>query len=445
MEIDLRVRDVFSKRFQRDSIIPEISGQKFHLNFLFMNFSGYLLDHLEKISCFCSLENNTFKVLSEDKTKILYSVNLNQIANVIASLNKVEPEMKVIIVGGKCLKISGLSRSETQKWTILLLTDPEPVHSLNIDSFEIIQKISQGSTCSVFLALHKNDGKHFALKTIPKDENDAGCHGRRAISEKNILLRIRHPFIVQLYGCFQTDTHFYLVLDYIPGGNLRQLMLTQTLSSSQIALYIAEVSIALKHLHSMGFIFRDLKPENILIDSKGHIKLTDFGYAKEITQPLGDYSFCGTIEYAAPELISGSPYGPSIDWWALGIITYELLIGSRPFTGNTNLELSDKIISAELNIPHSIVPEERSLIVGLLKKDPNRRLGDNDILSEPFFNCLDNKVVTRGEANPEYIPPPKEITKNFDVNIDDPNLADIDDDMYVPGFSWQLDTQWISP
>lgn len=394
-----------------------------------------------KIPCYCVLNHSIFRVFSQDKSKTLYTINLSQIVNVVTQLYKPEPELKVILAGGESLTFTGLSRTVTQQWTIALLTDPEPDHPLTMESFTFLQKLGEGQSSITMLAKSNETGQLFAIKAIPKDEVGAGIQNSRVLSEKNVLMRLHHLFIVTLYGCFQSETHFFFVLDYAAGGDLRTAMSSQKFSSKQVALYISEISIALKHLHSIGVMFRDLKPENVLLNSDGHIKLTDFGFAKEVSKQPEEHSFCGTIEYSAPEIITGKPYGSSIDWWALGIIAFELLTGFRPFHGDNFLELSKNIVNGKFYIPGFLDREEQNLIKGLLNKDPEKRLGDDTIFKIDYFKRLDLNQIERGEAHPEYIPKIQHYEQycNMDI-LDKFNDDEPTESIHVQGFSWKLES-----
>jgi len=190
-------------------------------------------------------------------------------------------------------------------------------------------------------------------------------------TERDILRKVRHPNIVSLNYAFQTQGKVYLVMDLLLGGQLFFHMTRERMfSEEQVRFYAAEIALALEHLHSLGIIHRDLKPENILLDSQGHVNLTDFGLAKEdmgANDKTG--TFCGTIEYMAPEMISGQGYGKEADWWSLGILIYDMLIGNPPFKHKNRKVLQDKIMKDKIKMPDYLTGEAITLIKGLLERN----------------------------------------------------------------------------
>ncbi|KAF8367983.1 rskn-1, partial [Pristionchus pacificus] len=199
----------------------------------------------------------------------------------------------------------------------------------------------------------------------------------RTKMERNILAHISHPFIVKLHYAFQTEGKLYLILDFLRGGDLftrlsKEVMFTE----EDVKFYLAELTLALEHLHSLGIVYRDLKPENILLDSDGHIKLTDFGLSKEAVD--GDnktYSFCGTIEYMAPEVINRKGHSTAADFWSLGVLMFEMLTGHLPFTGSDRKETMSLILKSKLSMPPFLSPPAQSLLRALFKRNAVNRLG----------------------------------------------------------------------
>lgn len=210
------------------------------------------------------------------------------------------------------------------------------------------------------------------------------------------------PFLVTMHYAFQTDSKLYLILDYIAGGELfTHLYQHENFPVDQVRIYIAEIVLAMEQLHKRNVIYRDIKLENILLDADGHIVITDFGLSKELIEGRLEkaYSFCGTIEYMAPEVVKASVgHDIAVDWWSVGVLTYELLTGSSPFTfeGNSNLqpEISKRILKTEPPIPSHLDPDVADLITKLLIKDPRKRLNGNrrdadQIKAHPFFASID--------------------------------------------------------
>ena len=203
----------------------------------------------------------------------------------------------------------------------------------SFDDFEMIRIIGQGAFGKVYLVHCNKTGKYYAMKCIRKDLIIKHNAIDNIESEKHILNQVNHPFIVGMDYVFQKAYRIYFVMDYIQGGELKKHLTQRTrFGDFQAKFYCAQIAIALGYLHKSGVIYRDLKPENILLDKDGYIKLADFGLAKIVSE--GDResnSFCGTPEYLSPEMIDGSGHDHTLDWWALGIITYEMLIGIPPF------------------------------------------------------------------------------------------------------------------
>jgi len=264
---------------------------------------------------------------------------------------------------------------------------------------------------------HKSDHKLYALKILKKKDvvqNDQVAH---TIAERNTLLlssRMRHPFLVGLHASFQTKTSLYLVMDYMPCGDLyHYLRKEKTFSEDRSRLYAAETVLALEHLHHLEIVHRDLKPENVLMGKDGHTKLTDFGLCKEHVGGRSgrSNSFCGTPEYMAPEVILRKGHGKSVDWWCFGILIFEMLTGESPFYSQNLKRTYCKICSGQYKIPECATMTffAVNLIQGLLQIDPNDRLGCNasdaeEIKSHPFFAEYDWRSVFAKHMPCPFIP-----------------------------------------
>nr|XP_009667560.1 PREDICTED: ribosomal protein S6 kinase alpha-3 [Struthio camelus australis] len=233
----------------------------------------------------------------------------------------------------------------------------------------------------------------------------------RTKMERDILVEVNHPFIVKLHYAFQTEGKLYLILDFLRGGDLftrlsKEVMFTE----DDVKFYLAELALALDHLHSLGIIYRDLKPENILLDEEGHIKLTDFGLSKEsIDHEKKAYSFCGTVEYMAPEVVNRRGHTQSADWWSFGVLMFEMLTGTLPFQGKDRKETMTMILKAKLGMPQFLSPEAQSLLRMLFKRNPANRLGAGpdgveEIKRHPFFSKIDWNKLYRREIHPPFKP-----------------------------------------
>jgi p70 ribosomal S6 kinase len=270
----------------------------------------------------------------------------------------------------------------------------------------------------------KDCGGVFAMKvlkkaTIVRNQKDT-AHTK---AERNILECVKHPFIVDLHYAFQTGGKLYLILEYLSGGELfMHLEREGIFLEDTAAFYLSEIMLALEHLHNQGIIYRDLKPENILLDYRGHIKLTDFGLCKEaIEDGVVTHTFCGTIEYMAPEILTRTGHAKAVDWWSLGALMYDMLTGAPPFTAENRKKTIEKILRCKLNLPPYLSPDAKDLLRKLLKRQPAQRLGagaeDAELIKRhPFF-----RHVHWGEIIAQRVEPP---IKPLLTSDDDASLFD---------------------
>uniref|UniRef100_A0A8D2F4P2 Protein kinase C zeta n=1 Tax=Theropithecus gelada TaxID=9565 RepID=A0A8D2F4P2_THEGE len=237
-----------------------------------------------------------------------------------------------------------------------------------------------------------------------------------------------NPFLVGLHSCFQTTSRLFLVIEYVNGGDLMFHMQRQRkLPEEHARFYAAEICIALNFLHERGIIYRDLKLDNVLLDADGHIKLTDYGMCKEGLGP-GDTTstFCGTPNYIAPEILRGEEYGFSVDWWALGVLMFEMMAGRSPFdiiTDNPDMNTEDYlfqvILEKPIRIPRFLSVKASHVLKGFLNKDPKERLGCrpqtgfSDIKSHAFFRSIDWDLLEKKQALPPFQP---QITDDYGLD-----------------------------
>ncbi|XP_073107468.1 probable serine/threonine protein kinase IRE [Elaeis guineensis] len=308
----------------------------------------------------------------------------------------------------------------------------------SIEDFEIIKPISRGAFGRVFLAKKRVTGDLFAIKVLKKADMIRKNAVESILAERNILISVRNAFVVRFFYSFTCRENLYLVMEYLNGGDLYSLLRNLGCLNEEMArTYIAEVVLALECLHSMNIIHRDLKPDNLLIGRDGHIKLTDFGLSKvglinstdDLSGPdlsgavlSGDHeplaatkraqkreqrrkqSAVGTPDYLAPEILLGMPHGPTADWWSVGIILFELLVGIPPFNAEHPQKVFDNIMNRD--IPWPQIPEEMSceahdLIDKLLIENPVQRLGATgagEVKSHPFFRNTNWDMITRQKA-----------------------------------------------
>lgn len=281
--------------------------------------------------------------------------------------------------------------------------------------FELKKVLGKGGYGKVF-QVRKTTGQDantiFAMKVLKKasivrNQKDT-AHTR---AERNILEAVKHPFIVKLVYAFQTGGKLYLILEYLSGGELfTHLEREGIFLEDTTCFYLCEIMLALEHLHSLGIIYRDLKPENVLLDAEGHVKLTDFGLCKEhIQEGIVTHTFCGTIEYMAPEILTRSGHGKAVDWWSLGALMFDMLTGLPPFTAENRKKTIETILKGKLNLPAYLTAEARDLIRRLMKRQVSQRLGSGpadgaEIRAHPFFKNVNWEDVIARRLDPPIKP-----------------------------------------
>ncbi|XP_017737254.1 PREDICTED: microtubule-associated serine/threonine-protein kinase 2 isoform X5 [Rhinopithecus bieti] len=322
------------------------------------------------------------------------------------------------------------------------------------EDFETIKLISNGAYGAVFLVRHKSTRQRFAMKKINKQNLILRNQIQQAFVERDILTFAENPFVVSMFCSFETKRHLCMVMEYVEGGDCATLLKNiGALPVDMVRLYFAETVLALEYLHNYGIVHRDLKPDNLLITSMGHIKLTDFGLSKiglmSLTTNLYeghiekdareflDKQVCGTPEYIAPEVILRQGYGKPVDWWAMGIILYEFLVGCVPFFGDTPEELFGQVISDEIVWPEgddALPPDAQDLTSKLLHQNPLERLGTGsayEVKQHPFFTGLDWTGLLRQKA--EFIPQleSEDDTSYFDTRSERYHHMDSEDEEEV--------------
>eukprot|EP00742_Colponemidia_sp_Colp-10_P003496 GILJ01003723.1.p1 GENE.GILJ01003723.1~~GILJ01003723.1.p1 ORF type:complete len:872 (-),score=124.93 GILJ01003723.1:436-3051(-) len=263
------------------------------------------------------------------------------------------------------------------------------------DHFVVLKMLGKGSFGEVYQVEKKDNGSIYAMKVLHKNKIMGRNLVRYAMTERNVLSYIRHPFIVGLNFAFQTSDKLFLLLDFCPGGDLGQhLSRERRFSEDRARFYTAAVLLALEHLHKLNIIYRDLKPDNVVLDAEGYACLTDFGLSKEgVFDNVSASSFCGSVAYLAPEMLKRSGHGKSVDWYLLGVMLFEMLTGAPPFFCNNRDQLFFNIEKGTLKFPTYLSRDARSLLKGLLERDPSRRLGAGpqdaeEIKSHPFFQTV---------------------------------------------------------
>jgi len=283
------------------------------------------------------------------------------------------------------------------------------VDKVGIDDFELLTVIGKGSFGKVMQCRMKSTNKIYAMKVLNKKTIIERHELEHTKSEKNILQKLCHPFLVNLNYSFQTSDKLYFIMDYVNGGELfYHLQKDKKFDEERARFYCAEIVLGLEYLHNSGVLYRDLKPENLLLTEDGHICMTDFGISKEglVSDNDRTATFCGTPEYLAPEVLEGNGYGKGVDWWSFGTLMYEMLTGLPPFYSQDVQQMYQKIMTAKLNIPKTMSDEARGLLEKLLIRNPEERLTDPEqIKSHPWFKPIDWDALLSKEVTPPYIPP----------------------------------------
>jgi len=353
---------------------------------------------------FCILSSGILSLYTDTNPSTLsLEIPISQITDVFLSPNS-NCVFQFTFNNEKYLFICGTS-FEAQKWIHALQAIPESDdREVNVDTFDLLYLIGKGRYGKVFLTRHKKNKKLYAIKVIRKSRLNKEVLETHIVPERNILmLSNKNHFITRLHYAFQTDIKIYLVLDFIPGGDLsHHLDEGIAFSAEQIQLYLAEVIIALDFLHSMNYIYRDLKPENILIDCDGHIKLADFGLAREMDTV--HRSICGTHEYLAPEVTMGQPQSIAIDFWALGVLAFRLIVGRLPFESSNMDRLFYQIQNRKPQFPPNIDENAKDFIEQLLQKNPDKRLKSPEIRKHPYFRNFDFDKAEKCQYTSQFKP-----------------------------------------
>lgn len=297
----------------------------------------------------------------------------------------------------------------------------EVVHEpVTLEDFQVKALLGRGGYGKVFHVYNAKTDRYYAMKVLKKEEIVRRRQVARTKVERLILERANFPFITKLHYAYQTPYRLYFVMDYMQCGDLfTHLSRFGIFSEETTRLYMAEIVLALEHLHAMGIIFRDLKPENVLLGADGHIKLADFGLSRyynlqlDEQRPIGElqsYSYCGTEQYMAPEMLLRRPHTEAIDWWALGILMCECLTGYHPFQGHSHHHTLNNMMNAMVTPRlHGLSMDARSLILRLLDRDPAKRIGSDEngvkgLKAHPFFASINWTAVLRKDVRVPTIP-----------------------------------------
>ncbi|CUM52766.1 unnamed protein product [Debaryomyces tyrocola] len=278
-----------------------------------------------------------------------------------------------------------------------------------LNDFQILRTLGTGSFGRVHLTRSIHNGRFYAMKTLKKERVVNMKQVEHTNDERRMLKLAQHPFIIRMWGTFQDCHNLFMIMDYIEGGELFSLLRKSQRFPTPVAkFYAAEVFLAIEYLHELDIIYRDLKPENILLDKNGHIKLTDFGFAKEVSDVT--YTLCGTPDYIAPEVVATKPYNKSVDWWSFGILIFEMLTGYTPFYDPTPMKTYENILNGTITYPDYLPPDILDLLQKLIVKDLSQRLGNlqdgsDGIKNHPWFKeVIWERLLSRDIETP-YEPP----------------------------------------
>ena len=308
-----------------------------------------------------------------------------------------------------------------------------------LTAYEVVHKLGEGSFGKVVLVRKKDNGELYALKFIDKKRIRNERELESIMSESEVLQKIEHPYIMRMYGAFQDSERFYFLCEFVSGGDLYAVLERyEKFPESWTRVYVAEIALALDHIHARSIIYRDLKLENVLVASNGHLKLADFGLAKK-QEGAGRGSMAGTVVTMAPEVMMGEQYGASVDWWALGVLFCEMLLGGSPIPLIGEADHEDDNVVASLHelrqaylngthldaLPDDVETKARQAIVSLLSVNIEERLCSLDMLkSHPFFDEFDWTSLEQGRM----VAPMKRSTALSELGAIDDEEGDSEND-----------------
>uniref|UniRef100_A0A4W6FLP7 protein kinase C n=1 Tax=Lates calcarifer TaxID=8187 RepID=A0A4W6FLP7_LATCA len=296
---------------------------------------------------------------------------------------------------------------------------------LSLQDFRLIAVLGRGHFGKVLLSEYKKTGTMYAIKALKKGDIIARDEVESLMCEKRIFEIVNmshHPFLVNLFACFQTPEHVCFVMEYTAGGDLMMHIHTDVFTEPRAVFYAACVVLGLQFLHDHKIVYRDLKLDNLLLDTDGYVKIADFGLCKE-GMGFGDRTstFCGTPEFLAPEVLTDTSYTRAVDWWGLGVLIYEMLVGESPFPGDDEEEVFDSIVNDEVRYPRFLSTEAIGIMRRLLRRNPERRLGSGEkdaeeVKKQPFFRNVDWEALLQRKVPPPFVPSigSKEDVSNFD-------------------------------
>mmetsp|Transcript_17212 Transcript_17212/g.46602 ORF Transcript_17212/g.46602 Transcript_17212/m.46602 type:complete len:320 (-) Transcript_17212:398-1357(-) len=302
---------------------------------------------------------------------------------------------------------------------------------VHLDDFEMQRTLGCGSFGRVKFAKYLKNGKYYAVKFMKKHEIIKLKQVDHINNEKRLMAQIDYPFIVNMMGFSKDELYVYIVMEVVGGGELfTHLRRARKFTDEQAKFYASQVASAFAHIHGRNIIHRDLKPENILMCQNGYSKLTDFGFAKILEPGTRTYTLCGTPEYIAPEVLLNKGHGKPVDWWTLGILVYEMIVGQPPFCDEDPMGIYQKILAGKVYFPKYFDKNAKSLVKHVLTADLSKRYGNLkdgplDVLNHKWFASVDYLKLERMEIPSPYLP-------NMKDEMDTSNFEEIPDSDGVP-------------
>ncbi|GJQ73041.1 hypothetical protein Trydic_g1673 [Trypoxylus dichotomus] len=312
----------------------------------------------------------------------------------------------------------------------------------DVTDFIIIRTLGTGSFGRVMLAKHKQaQNKLLAMKLMEKAHIVKLKQVEHTISEIRIMDCMHFDFLVQMEYFFKDNVYLYLVMPLINGGEMfTHLRMQRKFDETMAKFYAAQVILAFEYIHGMGIVYRDLKPENILIDKDGYLKITDYGFCKKVDDAR-TYTLCGTPEYLAPEIIMSQGYNKSVDWWAIGILIYEMAAGYPPFFANDPMKIYEKIVSGKFVCPQHFSKALKDLVSNIIQVDRTKRYGilksgARDVKGHEWFKSMDWEALLQKKLKPSFKPKVsnESDTSNFD-QYEEENIRVADSEEFPEEFA----------